>query len=82
MALLGTRPTGLRKTVGEINSGGPPPRTGLIWWMNDGVTSHESHQQVPALNASAGFLGHGRDADLTTVRTIIIASNDRVDIAP
>lgn len=58
-------------------------RTGLIWWMNDGTTSHESHRQVALGNSSTLVLGDSlpADGDRTGVRPPSKALNDRADVA-
>jgi len=84
MAIIGTKPTGLIKTVGELGTtGGAPPRTGLIWWLFNGVTSLESSALQPAGSQAAVFLGNGPSKGLASEqRTIVVASNDRINITP
>ena len=56
-------------------------RTGVIWWMNDGVASKESSAQVLVANGSTSVLGDALDAagDRTTARKPAKAVNDRQD---
>ena len=83
MAIIGTKPTGLIKTVGELGTtGGIPMRTGIIWWLNNGVTSLESSALQPALNRAAQALGNAATATKSAVRTILVATNDRENITP
>jgi len=83
MAIIGTKPTGLIKTVGELaTTGGVPTRTGLIWWLFNGVAGIESSALQPALNRAAQVLGHGALADKSVARTLAVATNDRENITP
>jgi len=75
MAICGSR---MESIVTVAPSGA---RTGIIWWMNDGVASKESSAQVLSANASTSVLGDALDAagDRTTARKLAKAVNDRQD---
>ncbi len=75
MAICGSRSESI---VGVAPSGA---RTGVIWWMNDGVASKESKDQVLVANTSTSVLGDALDAagDATKPRKPAKAANDRQD---
>ena len=77
MAICGSRMESI-VTV-EAKTGGV--RTGLVWWMNDGVASKESKDQVSASNASTKNLGDALAAngDRTLARVPSKALNTRQD---
>lgn len=58
-------------------------RTGIIWWMNDGVASKESSDQVLVANASTSVLGDALgpagEVDRAKARVPAKAVNDRQD---
>ncbi len=79
MAICGSRMESL-VTV-QAKAGGA--RTGLVWWMNDGVASKESSDQVLVANLSTAVLGDALgpagEADRAKARLPAKALNDRQD---
>ena len=79
MAICGSRMESI--VTAQAKTGGM--RTGLIWWMNDGVASKESNDQVQAANASTAVLGDALgpagETDRAKARLPAKALNDRQD---
>ena len=79
MAICGSRMESI--VTAQAKAGGA--RTGIIWWMNDGVASKESKDQVQAANASTSVLGDALgpagEVDRAKARLPAKALNDRQD---
>ena len=77
MAICGSRMESI--VTAQAKAGGV--RTGLVWWMNDGVASKESKDQVLVANLSTAVLGDALDAagNRTTARLPAKALNTRQD---
>ncbi len=80
MAICGSRSESIQNPVGVAALSA---RTGLRWWMNDGVSSHESSGQIANATTSTQYLGDALNAAgvRTAARSPAKAKNDLLDIA-
>ena len=77
MAICGSRCESI--VTAQAKTGGA--RTGLIFWLNNGTASMESHRNVGAANLSSSVLGDALgaagEADRAKARKPAKALNDR-----